>query len=134
MRPWTGLLLGAMAVGAGCYTDGYVYPSSYSGARPLTVAIPPPAPLVEQPPPEPFAGAVWMAGYWEWQPDLGRHVWIAGRWTAPPRAGVAYMPPSWRSYGRGLYYRVPGRWVVAPPRDAYGRHVAYDSLGRPYYF
>lgn len=134
MRSLGGLLIGVVLAGAGCYHDDEYATQPAYAVRPVTVAAPPPAPVPEVPPPEPYAGAVWMSGYWDWRADLGRHVWVAGHWATPPRPGVAYMPPSWRSDPNGGYYRVPGRWVVAPTRDAYGRHIAYDSLGRPHYF
>jgi hypothetical protein len=127
------LLFGVVVVGVGCYGDEYSAQPSYA-VRPVTIAVAPPPPVDEVPSPEPYAGAVWMAGYWDWRADLGRHVWVAGHWGTPPRAGVAYMPPSWHPYPSGGYYRVPGRWVAGPSRDAYGRHIAYDSNGRPHYF
>jgi hypothetical protein len=130
-------VMGALAigglVGAGCYSDEYAATPTYA-ARPVTVAVAPPAPVDEVPPASPYAGAVWQSGYWDWRADLGRHVWVAGHWGMPPRAGVAYMPPSWHAAPSGGYYRVPGRWVAQPTTDAYGRHIAYDSLGRPHYF
>jgi WXXGXW repeat (2 copies) len=134
MRRLGGLVLGVVVLGAGCYHEEYAYEPGYVAARPVTIAVPPPAPVPEQPPPEPYAGAVWMSGYWDWAPDTGRHVWIPGHWATPPRVGVIYMPPSWRADGRGGWYRVPGRWVAGASRDAYGRHIAYDSYGRPHYF
>lgn len=128
------MLLGVVALSAGCYHD-YAYDQpAYATARPVTVAVAPPPPIDEQPPPEPYVGSAWMAGYWDWRPDLGRHVWIAGHWATPPRPGVVYMPPSWQPDGRNGFYRSQGRWVAGTPRDAYGRHMAYDSLGRPHYF
>jgi hypothetical protein len=133
MRTLGGVLLGVVVLGAGCYHDDGYATATYPRARPVAVAVAPPAPIDEQPPPEPYAGSVWMAGYWDWRPDMGRHVWVAGHWATPPRAGVVYMPPSWQSTGRG-YVRTPGRWVQGQSRDAYGRHVAYDSYGRPHYF
>jgi hypothetical protein len=132
-RTLGGLLLGVVVAGAGCYTDTPMQPV-YATARPVTIAVAPPPLVDEQPSPEPYVGAVWMAGYWDWRADLGRHVWVAGHWGTPPRAGVAYMPPSWHAYPSGGYYRAPGRWVAGPNRDAYGRHIAYDSNGRPHYF
>jgi WXXGXW repeat (2 copies) len=134
MRTLGGLLIGVVLAGAGCYSDEYASQPAYATARPVTVAVPPPAPVDEVPPPEPYPGAVWMAGYWDWRADQNRHVWVAGHWATPPRAGVAYMPPSWHADPHGGYYRMPGRWVAAPTRDAYGRHIAYDSYGRPHYF
>ena len=127
------LVFGVVVASAGCYSDEYASQPAYA-ARPVTVAVAPPAPVPEVPPPEPYAGAVWMSGYWDWRPDLGRHVWVAGHWGTPPRPGVAYMPPSWHAYPGGGWYRVPGRWVAGPNRDAYGRHIAYDQNGRPHYF
>ncbi len=126
--------LGA-ALGAGCYGE-YEATPAYAVARPLpvTVAAPPPLPVDEVPPPAPYTSAVWLAGDWDWRAHLGRHVWIAGHWGTPPRAGVVYMPPSWHLSANGGYYRAPGRWILGASRDRYGRHVAYDALGRPHYF
>jgi hypothetical protein len=128
---FTGVLLGVVVAGAGCYSDDYAARPAY--ARAVTVA-PPPAPVDEVPPAEPYAGAVWMSGYWDWRPEVRRHVWVAGHWGTPPRSGVAYMPPSWHRNANGGYYQTPGRWVAGPARDAYGRHIAYDTNGRPHYF
>ena len=126
------LALGAAVTAAGCYGDEYAAQPVY--AHPVTVAVAPPPPVDEVPPPTPYANAVWMSGYWDWRPDLGRHVWVAGHWGTAPRAGVVYMPPSWHAAPSGGYYRAPGRWVAGTSRDAYGRHIAYDSNGRPHYF
>ena len=127
-------LFGAGLAGVGCYGDDYVARPAHVVTQPVTIAVAPPPPVDEQPPPEPYAGAVWMAGYWDWRADLGRYVWDAGHWAAPPRTGVVYMPPSWHASVHGGWYRVPGRWVAGLPRDQYGRHLAYDSAGRPHYF
>lgn len=127
------LICGVVVAGAGCYADEYAATPVYR-AHPVTVAVAPPPPVDEVPPPQPYAGEVWMSGYWDWRADLGRHVWVAGHWGYPPRAGLAYMPPSWHPATGGGYYRMPGHWVTAPTKDAWGRHIAYDSLGRPHYF
>lgn len=134
MKTMLTLICGAAM--AGCYADEYATPTVtvYHARAPLTVAVAPPPPVDEVPPRAPYPGAVWMAGYWDWRADAGRYVWIAGHWAAPPRAGIVYMPPSWRVSPHGGYYRVPGRWIAGSPRDAYGRHLAYDSAGRPHYF
>ena len=128
------LLFGLFAVGAGCYGDDYATTPAFAAARPVTVAVAPPAPVDEVPPRQPFVGSAWMSGYWDWRGDLGRYVWVAGHWGYPPRAGLAYMPPSWQPASGGGYYRMPGHWVQGPNRDVYGRHLAYDSWGRPHYF
>ncbi len=133
-RTLAALLLGVVVAGAGCYSDEY-YPAQTAYApRPATVAVAPPPPVDEVPPSTPYPNAVWMSGYWAWRGDLGRHVWVAGHWGMPPQPGLAYMPPSWHATDNGSWYLMPGRWVAGPNRDAYGRHVAYDSNGRPHYF
>lgn len=59
----------------------------------------PPAPIVETRPAMPFAGAVWMPGYWHWNGH--HHVWIGGRWSAA-RAGWTWEPHHW--------VRTPAGW------------------------
>lgn len=57
--------------------------------------VAPPPPQVEVIPAVPYAGAVWVGGYWGW--NAGRHVWIAGHYV----------------HGRPGYVWEPHRWVVA---------------------
>jgi len=59
----------------------------------------PPASIVEVQPVMPFAGAIWIGGYWGWVG--GRHVWINGRWDHP-RPGYRWEPRHWEPMG--------GRW------------------------
>ena len=84
-----------------------------------TVAYEPPPPTaevaVEEAPPEavaelrpaaPFAGAVWIPGYWAWH---GRHhVWVGGHWSAP-RAGNSWEADRWEHRGR-QWVHVRGHW------------------------
>jgi hypothetical protein len=128
--------LGLTALAGGCHHVDDVYqPVAMRPAPPaMTVSVPPPAAVIEQPSPEPYPGAVWMAGYWDYRPDIGRHVWVAGRWTRAPRPGVVWMPPRWEPDGHGRYHMLQGHWANGVDRDAYGRHVYYDAAGRPHYF
>jgi hypothetical protein len=129
--------LGMTALAGGCHHDEDVYRPVAAApvqAPVMTLAVPPPAAVIEQPSPEPYPGAVWMAGYWDYRPDIGKHVWVAGRWGRPPRADVVWMPPRWISSEDGRYQMLPGRWARGVSRDAYGRHVYYDAAGRPHYF
>jgi len=72
----------------------------------VEVQAAPPAPIVEARPAEPFAGAVWIPGYWHWN---GRnHVWVGGRFSAP-RAGWSFVPAHWEP--RGHHHKfVPAHW------------------------
>lgn len=83
-----------------------VYDPGPAPAQPVVVQVAPPAPRVEVRPAMPFAGAVWIPGYWQW--NGVRHVWVAGRWSAP-RAGWHWQPNHWRHTPRGWIW-VPGHW------------------------
>jgi hypothetical protein len=129
------VFVGASALAGGCHEATYTPMVPLASAeRPVTVAVPPPAPVEERPSASPYPGAVWMSGYWDWRTDLGRHVWVAGRWTTPPRLGMVWMPPRWVDDGTGHWYRTAGQWVAGAATDAYGRHVWYDAAGRVHYF
>jgi hypothetical protein len=67
----------------------------------------PPAPYVEVVPAIPYAGAIWIGGYWGWAG--GRHQWYPGRWDRP-RAGYNYRPHAWVQQG-GRWHLRGGAWV-----------------------
>lgn len=85
------------AYGAGGYYDEGV----------VTAEVAPPAPYVETIPVAPFAGAVWIGGFWDW--SGGRHVWRPGHYERP-RPGFSYRQPGWThgSDGRWMLHR--GGW------------------------
>ena len=66
-----------------------------------------PPPYVEVVPVIPFAGAIWVGGYWGWAG--GRHQWVPGRWDRP-RAGYNYRPHAWVQDG-GRWHLRGGAWV-----------------------
>jgi WXXGXW repeat (2 copies) len=67
----------------------------------------PPAPYVEVVPVIPYAGAIWVGGYWGW--GGGRHQWVPGRWDRP-RAGYNYRPHAWVQQGNRWHLH-GGGWV-----------------------
>ncbi|HWH85007.1 MAG TPA: hypothetical protein VNU71_22510 [Burkholderiaceae bacterium] len=71
------------------------------------VDIAPPAPYVEVVPAIPFAGAVWIGGYWGWAG--GRHQWHPGRWERP-RPGYSWRAHSWVNQG-GRWHLHGGGWA-----------------------
>jgi hypothetical protein len=71
----------------------------------VVAAEPPPA-FEEVRPALPFAGAVWIPGYWHW--NGGNHVWVAGRYSAP-RQGYRWEPHHWERTPRGWRMN-GGRW------------------------
>lgn len=76
--------------------------SGYYDQGMITADVAPPAPYVEPIPVLPYAGAVWIGGFWDW--SGGRHVWRPGHYEHP-RAGFAYRQPGW-SHG------ADGRWML----------------------
>ena len=73
----------------------------------VVVDMAPPAPYVEVVPAIPFAGAVWIGGYWGWRG--GRHAWVGGRWEQP-RPGYGWRPHAWVQQG-GRWHLHAGGWV-----------------------
>jgi len=63
--------------------QGGYYSGSGPGGSGITVAVP--APYVEVIPPLPFAGAIWIGGYWG--SGGGQRQWVPGRWEGPHRSG-----------------------------------------------
>jgi hypothetical protein len=84
---------------------------------PIAVGWAPPPMLVESPPPAPFAGAVWVGGYWVWQ---GTWVWAHGHWMGPPRPNYMWVHPYYE-HRDGVVIFVTGHWsapgvaFVPPP-------------------
>jgi hypothetical protein len=75
-------------------------------AQPIYAQAAPPEPIVEVQPVMPFAGAVWLPGYWHW--NGGTYAWIGGRWSAG-RPGYAWQPHRWERRD-GRWAQVPGGW------------------------
>jgi hypothetical protein len=73
----------------------------------VAVRIGPPAPIVEAPPPPPYAGAVWIRGYHRW--DGGRYVWVPGRYERPPHPGARWHDGVW-AHGHDGYRWREGYW------------------------
>lgn len=101
--------LSALALSA-CVVAPYprqaVYYPETSGSVVVT-DVAPPAPYAEVVPAVPFAGAVWIGGYWGW--SGGRHSWVPGRWERP-RPGYAWAPHHWEQRG-GRWHEHAGGWV-----------------------
>jgi hypothetical protein len=84
---------------------------------PIAVGWAPPPMLVEVPPPVPYAGAVWVGGYWVWQ---GNWVWAHGHWMAAPRPDYVWVHPYYEHRGDAVIF-IDGYWsprgvaFVPPP-------------------
>lgn len=101
--------LSALALSA-CVVAPYPQQAGYypePGGPIAVVDVAPPAPYVEMVPAIPFAGAVWIGGYWGW--SGGRHNWVGGRWERP-RQGYTWSPHRWEQRG-GRWELHGGGWV-----------------------
>ncbi len=102
------VLLSACVVAPYPYRGGYAGPA-YGGSSESSVMVDvaPPAPYVEVVPAMPYAGAVWIGGYWGW--NGGRHQWAPGRWERP-RPGYRWQPHAWVQQG-GRWHQQGGGWT-----------------------
>ncbi len=69
----------------------------------------PPKPRVEIIPPRPTPLAVWIPGYWYYDPITERFVWISGYWDRHP-LGTIWVPGYW-TYSDGVYIWISGHWI-----------------------
>ena len=98
--------------------------------EPIAVQWAPPPMLVEVPPSQPYAEAVWTGGYWAWE---GRWFWSAGRWAPPPRPDYGWVQPYYEHRGDVVVF-VPGFWCApqvrfVPPPPGLSITVAIGSPG-----
>jgi hypothetical protein len=97
------LLLAALAACASPAPESL----AYQAAPPADIVVdsPPPAPYVEEAPAPPFAGALWVGGYWAWAGGHhGHHEWVAGHYEAP-RAGYVLTQKHWD-------HQPDGQWAL----------------------
>jgi WXXGXW repeat (2 copies) len=73
----------------------------------FSVAVTPPAPLVETAPPPPVPGYVWNPGYWSW--NGVKYVWVPGRYVVAPFPNARWIGGKWVHRGRRWAW-VDGRW------------------------
>lgn len=71
--------------------------------------VTPPLPLPEMTDDTPWPGAIWLAGYWDW--DGVRYIWNPGRWASASE-GWRWSPGHWESTDRGWRF-VGARWISA---------------------
>ncbi len=67
-----------------------------------------PPPVVESPPPAPFASATWIPGRHDWNGIAW--VWASGHYEQPPQADAVWVPPLQFAVSGTVVVR-PGRWV-----------------------
>jgi hypothetical protein len=73
----------------------------------FSVALSPPAPVVETIPPAPAPGTVWTPGYWSW--NGVEYVWVPGQYVVAPFPGAVWIGGRWVARGHHWTW-VDGRW------------------------
>ena len=84
-----------------------------SQPEPILVSWAPPPMLVESPYDMPYAGAVWIGGYWVWN---GNWVWAHGRWAGAPRPNYYWVHPYYENRGGNVVF-ITGYW--SPPTSVF---------------
>ena len=107
----------------------YVEPPIQQPA-PILVGWAPPPMLVETVAPLPFAGAVWVGGYWVWE---GNWVWAAGRWAPPPQPNYVWVHPYYENRDGAVVF-ITGHWsppgvVFVPPAPSLHLTLVTPSAG-----
>jgi hypothetical protein len=73
----------------------------------FSVALSPPAPVVETIPPAPAPGTVWTPGYWSW--NGVEYIWVPGQYVVAPFPGAVWIGGRWVARGHHWTW-VDGRW------------------------
>lgn len=87
----------------------------------------PPAPIVERPSGVRISpDAVWVGGYWSWDPASNDFGWVSGAWKVPP-GGMIWVPGRWVRDDQG-WSRSVGTWS---PRRGQVQAQAWRVNGPP---
>jgi hypothetical protein len=99
--------LGTVALAGACGLSGACVATTAPPSRAIIVTSLPPAPLVEERPPQPRPATVWIAGYWHWNGI--QYAWIPGHWEASPHVGATWRAPRYVKVESSYVYE-PGTW------------------------
>lgn len=129
----------AAAIGFGAFgASGCIIrprPGVYAQTSGTVVYQAPPARrVVVNRPAQPYAGAIWVDGHYQW--NGAQYVWVQGYWQQP-RAGYTYVQPTWVRQGNGYVYR-QGTWrqggasvrVTTPRRTVYRQPARRTTVVR----
>ena len=81
----------------------------------VVVEAEPPAALEEDPDESPSDGAVWLKGYWRWNPRLKKHEWVRGVWREAPE-GLVWHAGHWKRTDKGWVW-INGHWGKPDEKD-----------------
>ena len=75
----------------------------------IHIQVGPPEPRQEVIIERPYPEAIWVPGYYIYDPAPAIYVWKPGRWQRPPHHGARWIEPEWK-HEKGEYHFHHGRW------------------------
>ena len=107
--------------------EAYASPNEPDPAPTEVVPKAPPEDIVEEPPAyRPEGDAVWINGYWDWEPEMKEFIWVSGMWRVSP-PGMRWVPGYWTETTGG-FQRVRGFWVSADAAEIEYRDPPPESV------
>jgi hypothetical protein len=91
--------------------EAFAEPVSLDPSASEVVQTEPPPPIEELPPearPD-DPDAIWIGGYWQWDPGMQDFLWVSGIWRIAPD-GYRWVPGYWAEVDGG-FQRVSGFWT-----------------------
>jgi len=106
--------------------EAFAAPTASDPKPNALIAKKPPVEIDEVQPDFRPEGAIWINGYWEWDPEVEDFIWISGLWRVPPPE-MRWVPPYWTEV-EGGWQRVSGFWVSTSAGELEYRQVPPNSL------
>lgn len=125
--------------------ESFAQPLRGAGTAGKAVSLTPPTMPVQAPATKkPAASALWLPGYWAWEPAAKEHVWVPGIWRISP-PGMRWLPGYWGQTKNGWRW-VRGFWFPAnqsrlqylpdppPPKEEPSSKASADRFTVPGYW
>jgi hypothetical protein len=110
---------GMTVLARGPIHEAYAEPTVRGPAATPIIPKKPADPIPEIPPDQKpdDENAIWIPGYWAWDPGSEQFLWVSGIWRVPP-PGMQWVPGYWNAVDDG-YQWVAGYWSPAEAEQQY---------------
>jgi hypothetical protein len=106
--------------------EAFAAPTAHDPTPSTVVERQPPEPIEEEAPDYKPEGAIWVPGYWDWDPSASNFLWVSGLWRVPP-PDMRWVPPYWAE-AEGGWQRVPGFWTSIEAKELSYQETPPESL------